>query len=255
VKRLLLSLLMCTLPFAARAERVVFKISQQEIGITTTFNGTDLYVTGAIVERPGKDRSDTSPGVIIAIEGPPGTATIRRKSKVAGLWINTDFATYVPVPSFYAVASTAPLGQLLTDKEDALQSISVSAHTRTLTVAPPQRDAEAFTRALADIGIREGRFSNQPGQVDLKEGALFTATFSLPSSISLGDYLVRVFLTRDGHVIEASRATFHVLKSPLERYIFQLARDFGWLYGLISIAVAILAGWMASAAFQLVRRQ
>ena len=44
-----------------------------------------------------------------------------------------------------------------------------------------------------------------------------------------------------------------VRKEGLERFIFNLAQEQPLVYGLLSLALAALAGWGASAVFRLIR--
>ncbi|MDP5358845.1 MAG: TIGR02186 family protein, partial [Paracoccaceae bacterium] len=62
------------------------------------------------------------------------------------------------------------------------------------------------------------------------------------------------FLTRDGKVIDEYITTIPVRKVGLERWLYNLAHENAFLYGLMSISIAIAAGWGASAIFTLLRR-
>ncbi|MBT9382303.1 TIGR02186 family protein [Pseudooceanicola sp. CBS1P-1] len=250
--RPILALLLLAAP--AHAERAVFELSQEQVSITSTFSGTELTVYGAIRPDPGEAAPDTPPGVIVTIEGPEGVAIIRQKTREAGIWVNSDAAAYAPVPSFYDVATSAPLADLLRGSEDAAYNISVPARTRAVTARQPSGDPQAFAAAMTRIGERSGRFRSREGAVRLAQGALFDAHFSLPSSTSQGDYVVRVFLTRDGRVIDATRRVFAVRKAPLERYVYQFAQGNGTLYGCIAVLIAIATGWLASVIFRKDRR-
>ena len=44
-----------------------------------------------------------------------------------------------------------------------------------------------------------------------------------------------------------------VRKEGLERFVFNLSREQPLIYGLVSLVLAALAGWGASAAFRLIR--
>ena len=44
-----------------------------------------------------------------------------------------------------------------------------------------------------------------------------------------------------------------VSKVGLERFLYNLAHDRPLIYGLLSLAIAIAAGWMASAVFRYMR--
>ena len=62
------------------------------------------------------------------------------------------------------------------------------------------------------------------------------------------------FLVRDGEVISTGATTIRVAKTGIERWLYNLSRQQPLAYGLMSVALALLAGWLAAAAFAFVRR-
>jgi hypothetical protein len=77
---------------------------------------------------------------------------------------------------------------------------------------------------------------------------------ALPANLTEGEYKVRLFITRDGAVVDTHEEIITVNKDGLERWIYSLAHEQPLLYGLLSLVLAIVAGWGASAAFGLLRR-
>ena len=75
----------------------------------------------------------------------------------------------------------------------------------------------------------------------------------MPANLTEGEYRTRIFLTREGKVLNQFETSIDVHKVGLERFLFKLSRENPLLYGLLSIAIAILAGWLASAFFQVIR--
>ena len=47
--------------------------------------------------------------------------------------------------------------------------------------------------------------------------------------------------------------SIYVRKVGLERWLYNMSRENALMYGLMSLAIAIAAGWGASAAFRLIR--
>ena len=83
--------------------------------------------------------------------------------------------------------------------------------------------------------------------------SLCRADVTLPSDLVEGNYKVRMFLTRGGHVVDQKDMTIFVRKAGLERFLFNLAQEQPLVYGLISLAIAVIAGWAASAGFRWLR--
>ena len=106
--RLLALLLALAAPLAAQ-ESVVTGISADNIALNANFDGSELFVFGAI-RRDGPTAPDAGPlDIIITIKGPARPVTVRRKEHRFGLWVNTDAVVVRQAPSFYAIATTRPL--------------------------------------------------------------------------------------------------------------------------------------------------
>ena len=116
-------------------------------------------------------------------------------------------------------------------------------------------DAQTFTEALIRIRTENGLYALLESAVEVQEQTLFRASISLPANLTEGDYLTRIFLARDGEVVAQYETEIDVRKVGLERYLFTLAHQQPLIYGLMSLAIAILAGWGASAFFRVVLRQ
>ena len=74
------------------------------------------------------------------------------------------------------------------------------------------------------------------------------------AALTEGDYKTRIFLTRGGDVISKYETSIFVRKVGMERWLFRMSRESAFLYGLMSLAIAIAAGWGASAVFSAFRR-
>ena len=114
--------------------------------------------------------------------------------------------------------------------------------------------AASTTQALIRIRAGEGLYQVLEGAVDLEQQTLFRTQVALPANLVEGDYATRIFLTRDGQVVDSFETEIAVQKVGIERWLYNLSHDWPLGYGLLSLAIAIVAGWSASAAFQALRR-
>ena len=80
-----------------------------------------------------------------------------------------------------------------------------------------------------------------------------TTSTRMPANLIEGDYKVSLYLTRDRQVVDSDTTNLFVRKVGLERFAFNLAHDRPLLYGLLALAIAMTAGWGASAAFRFIR--
>ncbi|MDG2406249.1 MAG: TIGR02186 family protein, partial [Paracoccaceae bacterium] len=79
-------------------------------------------------------------------------------------------------------------------------------------------------------------------------------SIAMPSNLTEGRYDTRIMLTRNGEVISTFNKEIDVRKVGLERFLFSLSRERPLVYGLLSLAIAIFAGWAASGLFSILRR-
>lgn len=234
------------LPAAGGAQSVVADLSQNAVSITADFQGSEILVFGAI-------ETDAPVEVIVAVSGPATPVTVRKKSRVAGIWINTEGVEIDAAPSIYKIATTAPLSQILSEVEDLRHRISIPRAIRSVGAPDTVLDASRFTEALIRLRSSQGLYRVQEGAVTVRDGALFRTTISLPANLVEGLYTARVFLTRDRTVVARYSTALDVRKVGLERWIYTLAHVRPMLYGLMSLAIAIAAGWAASAFFRYIR--
>jgi uncharacterized protein (TIGR02186 family) len=231
----------------APAQEIVAALSQSNVSIDYSFSGSEIMVFGAVRGAPpGADHD-----VIITVSGPLVPITVRRKERVAGIWVNAEAAEIDQAPSFYAVATTGPFEEVLTRTEDLRHAVSVPKAIR--AVGSGAQDPAAFVEALVRIRRAEGIYATAEGAVTLRDGTLFDTAIALPPDLVEGDYETRILLTEEGRVVAVEKAVLAVRKVGLERFLYGLAHDSPVLYGTLSLVIAVAAGWGASAAFRLMR--
>lgn len=250
--RALILLLLSALPL--KAEEVVLGMSRDTISITTSFDGSELLIFGAVKREapiPEGDELD----VIIAVAGPSEPLNLRRKERKFGIWVNTDAVEIDLAPSFYAINTTKPIGDVLSDIEDLRHKVTIPRAIRSVGAPMTVMDSQSFTEALIRIRTKNRLYQLNEGAVSFDEQTLFRTSIELPADLTEGDYTARIFLTRSGKVVSDFETDLNVQKVGLEKFLFDLSRHQPMIYGLMSLAIAIFAGWSASAAFQLLRRQ
>lgn len=243
-------LLVLALVTPLSAEEVVVGLSQSRISITTNFDGSEILIFGA-VKRESAIPTDAPMQVAITVAGPSEAVNVRRKERRFGIWVNTDAVEVDQAPSFYAVATSAPWSDVVSDVEDLRNKISINRAIR--SVGAEIEGSQDFTRALIRVRQANSSYQTNIGSIDFDEQTLFNTTVRLPANLTEGDYSARFFLTRNGRIVDSFETTIPVQKVGLERFLFRLSREQPLIYGLMSIAIAIAAGWGASAVFRLVR--
>ncbi|GGH35516.1 conserved hypothetical protein [Cribrihabitans marinus] len=250
--RLLSLLLLIALPAQAADENVVLGLSQDRVAITSNFDGSDILVFGAI------KRESPIPGgeplqVIVTVSGPSEPVVVRRKERRFGIWVNIDSVLVDRAPSFYAVATSGPFSDVITNTEDLRHKVSIRRAIRSVGADMNIQGAQSFSEAVIRIRERAGLYSIRENTVAVDEQTLFRTSIDMPADLTEGAYATRIFLTRGGQVISSFQTTIDVQKVGLERFLYTLSREQPIVYGLMSLAIAIAAGWGASAAFRILR--
>jgi len=239
----LLAALAALAPAPARAQALVADLSDHLIAISTDFTGTEVVLFGA-TDGPGD--------VAVVVRGPSTTAVVRRKARIAGIWINTDSMTFPEVPSFYSAGASAPIDTIADAAVLERHGIGL-AHLRLVPEEVGERppgEVAAFRRALIRRKQAESTFGREPGRVSFLGDRLFRSTLVFPANVPTGQYTVSVLLFRDGRVVSAQTTPLVVSKVGAGARVFTFARRQAAAYGVIAIAIAVAAGWLAGVAFR-----
>lgn len=235
-------------------ERILTGAAQDEVAITATFSGSELFVYGSIMRNRFLESDEIPPDVAIVVEGPSRPIMVRKKARVAGVWMNTEAIRIGAAPSYYAVSSTRALEDMLTSGEDRTYRISLDQAVYILGLPTSAQDPEEFRRAAIRLRERDGLYRSSPGGVTLTGKTLYHTRLKMPASIVEGDYRVRVYLVRDGRVADQATISIPVRKQGVERFLYAASRETPLLYGLGTLIVALIAGYAASELFRRLRR-
>lgn len=241
--RLMLLLLLFAAPVAA-GENLVSGLSQDTIEIRSTYSGTDITVFGA-VERP---TTAALPDVVVAVRGPSTDMRVRRKDRVLGIWINLNREILYGMPGYYFAASNRPLKQIAGTTTLLQYGLGLDAIRPRKTTG--EHDPRPFIRAAIRDGQKNRLYDEKEHGVEFLSGTLFRARVPLPSSAPRGEYTVTVYLMRDGKVIDVRSSKLSIDQTGLERRVFDFSRDQPLAYGLSTVAMAMLLGWLSSLAFR-----
>jgi uncharacterized protein (TIGR02186 family) len=248
-RRALASLLLAPLAMSASETKLVPDVSQRDVEIRYSFTGADLLLFGAILYPNGRaprERAD----IAVVVKGPVEPLVVREKQKVAGIWMNVESARFRSAPSFYAVASSRPLSQLLDERTAAiyelgLQNLQLSPGTGALPET--QRRFEA---GLIDLQQRRQLYFEDPHGVEIKDYVLYRARIHIPAQVPTGHYTAETFLIRDGRVVAGAVRDIRIRKLGFERFVAKAADRWSFTYGLTAVLMSLFLGWAASAWFQ-----
>ena len=211
--------------------------------------GILLLLFGAVV-YPGGRPPDRQVDIAVVLRGPVQPILVREKEKIAGIWMNADSNRFRSAPSFYAVASSRPLAELMDERTAAIYELGL--HNLQLSPgggALPEKERR-FEAGLLDLRRRQNLYSENPHGVEINGGVLYRAVITIPSQVPVGTYTAETFLIDRHKVIAAATRDIQIDKSGFERTVALAARRHRLLYGLSCVFLSLGLGWAAAAAFR-----
>jgi uncharacterized protein (TIGR02186 family) len=242
-------LLLAPLLVAADKPVLVPDISARQVQIRYSFNGAQLLLFGAVV-YPGGRPPDRQVDIAVVLRGPVQPILVREKEKIAGIWMNADSSRFRSAPSYYAVASSRPIPDLVDERTAAIYELGL--HNLQLSPgggALPEKERR-FEAGLLDLRSRQRLYSESPHGVEINGGVLYRAVITIPSQVPVGTYTAETFLIDRHKVIAAATRDIQINKSGFERTIALAARRHRLLYGLSCVLLSLGLGWAAAAAFR-----
>ncbi len=237
----LILLLLAPAP-AQSSQDLVIDLSKSVVEISTGFSGSDLLLFG-VKNGPGD--------LIVVIKGPIGTEVVRRKERVAGVWINTEEMGFTGVPSFYAIASSRPLETFLDDqaaRENQIGADYINLQPKNNDAAP--RAVAEYRKALIRNKRRLGLYASQAEKISFIGNQLFRTYLRFPANVPVGSYDIKTYLVRDGKINTVDSSRLKVEKIGAEAAIYSFAHRHSLAYGVLAVLIAVVTGWLASVFFR-----
>jgi len=228
-------------PRAAQAQELEAELTNHLVAITTGFTGANVVLFGSTEEKGD---------VIVVVQGPTRDIVVRQKSKIASIWVNTTQVTFRSVPSFYSISSSRPLNEIAPARMLEAKQISLEG----LRLVPDgdlaPDEAQEFRTALIRSQERTGLYLASAEPVKFEGDHLFHTTIAFPANVPTGDFLVQVFLLRNSALVKAQTLTLTVSQVGFDARVHDFADHDALAYGIIAVALAALAGWLASLPFR-----
>lgn len=249
--RALLVLAMLFLLTGARDPILVPEVSQHEVEVRQGFTGTELLLFGAILNPEGT-RAGADYDIVVVLKGPTQSIILREKQKVAGIWINAASTELRSAPSYYAIASTRPISQIVDDKTAAIYELGLAWLQLSPIGAINPEEQSRFSAGLVELNRSNGLYQENEGSVKVSEQVLYQARMHLPSRVPTGTYVAETFAISDGRVVASASSEVEVRKLGFERAVADFSENFGFAYGLLAVIVSVAMGWIAGRLFEMV---
>ncbi len=246
-----LMLLLAGVP-AALAERLIVSVSHHRVTVTPNYSGEELVLFGS-VEKDAATTADRNYDLVVTIIGPRADMVTRRKERKFGIWINTDYREFVQVPSYLALFANRPFEQIAPPEIARRQQLGLNNVLLTQRVGTDYADVvpnDPFRSAFIRLRSQRGLYREDPAAVTFLTPTLFRTGIPLPAEVPIGTYDVEIKLFANGAFLTKTDTAFEIVKVGFEQFVATTARRNGFIYGLVTAAMALMSGWMASIVFR-----
>jgi uncharacterized protein (TIGR02186 family) len=225
--------------------------STNEIAITSDFRGADLTVFGALANTDELLLAIGQYDVVVTLEGPRTDATVRKRERLFGIWVNRHSMTFEQPPASYSLASTRSVDQIA--DASVLNGLGLGVPHVPLTPIgffSTETSMADFRAAYRRLKLGGGLYQQEAGGVRFVASSLFRAQLRLPANIPDGVHMVRAYLFKSGALVVQKELPLRVVKTGMEQAITTAAHQNPLAYGVFAVMLALVTGWLASLLFR-----
>lgn len=254
MRRVALALaIICLAPLAsvsAKAETLIAALSTHRIAIASNFTGDQLAVFG-LVERDGRSVARADPyDIVVTVRGPQRMLIVREKERVGPIWINRTQRRFPDRSIYLSVATNRPIKEIVSEDAARRDRIGLANAQRSQAGLDFDFDIARFREALIRTQESKQLYTLDERGVTFLSPALFSSQIKIPATAPTGPYEVEVLLYAGGSILARQTTNFEVVKTGAEQRMTSAAHDRPLLYGLATVAVALLLGWLATVIFR-----
>jgi uncharacterized protein (TIGR02186 family) len=238
--------------FPARAERLIVSVSNHRVTVTPNYSGEELVLFGS-VEKDANTPPNRTYDLVVTVSGPRADMVTRRKERKFGIWINTDSRQFLQVPSYLAIFSNRPIDAIASPEVQRRQQLGINNVVLTQRVGTDYADVvpnDPFRSAFVRLRAQHGLYRESSSAVTFLTPTLFRTGIPLPAEVPIGTYTVEIKLFADGQLVTRTDTAFEIVKVGFEQFVATTSRQNGFVYGLATVAMALMTGWMASIVFR-----
>ena len=224
-------------------------VSQHEIVLRQGFTGANLLLYGAVLDP---EDSEARYDVVVVLKGPTEPIQVREKERIFGIWVNSETTEYRSVPSFYAMASSRPVNEIVDERTAAIYELGLAYLQLSPSGSIDPDEQARFSAGLVDLRRRQGLYAQYDEGVQISQGVLYRARIPIPSNVVSGRYVAETFAIADGRVISSATSEVQVFKEGFELGVEEAANEYAFLYGLFAVGLSVAMGWAAGRLFALV---
>ncbi len=214
--------------------------NHDHIKIDFLYHGSNVSIKG---------ESDSGVDLVIKITSPEGEQTLKKKGKVGGiLWMNVGKLTFEKTPNFYEVFSTKNIEDILSNEEMEKYVIGYPALQKHIEIKPVANNVEKATWFNEFVKFKENSkvYATSSGKITTKSAngrQEYYIDTDWPYQAEPDDYLITVYAVKNSKVVEQAESKVKVEQIGVVKTLATMAKNNAALYGLLSIGIALGAGF------------
>ena len=223
--------------------QIVADLSQENVKISTDFQGAKILLFGAYDGKKGDD-------IIVIVTGPKGLVTVQKKEKVLGVWVNTRKVNYINAPKYLSISSNRKIENILNQKTQKISEIGLNNLNIRMQPGIKVENEKQWRQALTRNMLKSNLWSINENSVSLNKDALFRSFLELPSNVITGQFEVKILHYRNSKLVSQQINSINVSKSGISAEIYNIAQNYSTLYGIFAVFLAVLVGWGSNLIFR-----
>jgi hypothetical protein len=223
------------------------KVTPQDIPINLLYHGAEVSIQG---------ESAANDGLIVKISTEPTEAHMKYKGKAAGLfWMKMGDMSFEHVPAAYLLYSSGSLDSMLQEDERIKEGIGFEAlkASAKMESSAEGMDPDRWIAEFVKFKKAEKLYQIEENSITRPSGAggnEYNLDLKWPYQAAPGTYEIEVLAVRDGHVVDRAETSLTVARTGIVAKLSDLAFNHAAVYGIISIIVAMVAGFAVGVLFK-----
>ena len=232
---------------ASESFPVTAEVSPATVAVDSLYHGSRITVTG---------EAEAGDDIIIKFSSPPKKMHLRKKGKQGGvLWMNVGELEFDPVSDVYIVYATKDITAILSTDQQDTYALGYDAFKRRVEVSPAANEAEKekWIDEFLKFKMKNNTYIVSAGDIETEitgEKETYKISVDWPYQAPPQAYTVTVYAVRNNIVQSHYETPLNVEKVGALNFISGMAFNKASMYGIVSILIAIAAGFLVSAIFK-----